>query len=74
MPQTEVNNAFDKLLDKTAAFTPSEIKRQAQTESMSSDHRDIDEVSDITAADVAATQEAKVAPKFARLKRTYGGK
>jgi hypothetical protein len=29
LPQTEVNNAFDKLLDKTAAFTPSEIKRQA---------------------------------------------
>ena len=62
LPQKEVNNAFEKLLDKSDTNTPIqnvEVKRQAQTESMSSDHRDIDDESHITAA-AAAVQEKNV--------------
>ena len=66
-----MNNAFEKLLDKTDGTPPIQIKRQAQTESLSSDHRDIDDESNITAAGAgaAATQDKIVVIKKVKVEK-----
>jgi len=61
LPQHEVNSAFEKLLGKKLKTPKPEVKRQAQTESLSSDHRDIDDESNLT--EVAAVLDKKTTTK-----------